>query len=296
MNTLPLSSSTANAASTVRFLIPWDDETVRDALATFARALGGEDAPVSLVQIDASCHLAGSPSCAMHESKDLPSPDRDAMPACANNIVETAERGDADVILIGTSCRPDGEFDCTCLPAQIALDSPVPVLLVRTSAIGQVFPPIIKRILVPFDGSPRAAHVLQFAARLAQQLALPVHLVMVLDPKQILPPAFVFDPDAEDMVAGFREDAHFALKQGELILDHASVICHSTLLYGPVIGSLKGMIESGDLVMMTTHGLGNAPHGSLGSVAARMISDIVDPLVIMRGIPAEDVVVQGRFA
>jgi len=183
------------------------------------------------------------------------------------------------------------------LPAQIALDSPVPVMLVRTShAGGQAFPPVLKRLLIPFDGSPRAAKVLHVAAQMAARLALPVHLVMVLDPKQILPPAFAYDPEAEDMIAGFRSDAHMSLKRGEHVFDLARVICHSSLLYGPVIGSLKEMIEPGDLVMMTTHGLGNAPHGRLGSVAARMIADIADPLVIMRGSRPVDVVVQGHFA
>ena len=299
MNAQPLSTRPPRSPSTsaIRILIPWDDEAVRDALVGFAQAIGGMDAAISLLPIDASCQLARGPILAMGDS-DAPQAHRhDAMPGCANTIVETAEKGAADLVLLGTSCQPGGEFDCTCLPAQIALDSPIPVMLVRTShSNGQAFPPSLKRLLVPVDGSPRAAHVLQFAARLAGRLALPVLLVMVLDPKQLLPPVFAYDPEVEDMIAGFRSDAHFALKQGELILDHASVTCHSSLLYGPVIGSLKEMIEPGDLVMMTTHGLGNAPHGRLGSVAARMIADIADPLVIARGTPPQDVVVQGHFA
>lgn len=292
-------TATIASATTIRMLIPWDDETVRNALVTFAHAIGGADASISLMRLDASCQLGRGAVPATPVSDDAGDAHHihGALPGCANDIVETAETGAADLILLGTSCEPGGEFDCTCLPAQIALDSPVPVMLVRTShAGGQAFPPILKRLLIPFDGSPRAAKVLQVAARLAGRLALPVHLVMVLDPKQILPPAFAYDPEAEDMIAGFRSDAHLALKQGEQVLDRARVICHSSLLYGPVIGSLKEMIEPGDLVVMTTHGLGNAPHGRLGSVAARMIADIADPLVIMRASPLVDVVVRGHFA
>ena len=45
---------------------------------------------------------------------------------------------------------------------------------------------------------------------------------------------------------------------------------------------------------MTTHGIGNAPRGRLGSVAARMVADIPAPLVIMRSSPPVDVAVDAH--
>ncbi|MGI8405440.1 MAG: hypothetical protein ACR2OE_11865 [Thermomicrobiales bacterium] len=109
-------TATSTTTTTLRMLIPWDDETVRDALVAFAHAIGGADASISLMRIDASCQLglgAVPPTPGSDFARDAHI--HDALPGCANDIVETAETGAADMILLGTSCQPGGEFDCTCL-------------------------------------------------------------------------------------------------------------------------------------------------------------------------------------
>jgi nucleotide-binding universal stress UspA family protein len=217
----------------------------------------------------------------------------DATTDPTSTIAAVAAEHAIDLILMATPCQTSRKLDPACLAAQIALDSPIPVMVVHFACDNlAAFPPSITRVLVPVDGSTRAAQALPVAGTLARRLGVPVQLVMVLDPKQVLPPAYADDSDATaTMVASLTHDAHWALIQAERILRSYQVEAGSDFLYGPVISSLEAAIDPGDVIVMTTHGIGGAPRGRLGSVAARLLADDPCPLVILRGSPQEEIVV-----
>lgn len=288
------------AESSLRILIPWDDDTVLDSLLAFARRMGGSNSHIMLLPTGTSGIEGG---VSRRASNTVPfeivqvSRDETRATISAVAIAGIAAQRAADVIVMATTCQPGGKLDCSCVATQIALDSPIPVMLLRWNRETQApFPSSITRLLILLDGSSRAIQSLPFATRLARRLRVGVHLVMVIDPAQVLPPAFARDPEAEDLIGGLREDAHCALKRAEHLLERQDVEVTSSLLYGPVIASIEEMIEPGDLVMMTTQGRGSTPHGRLGSVTARMIADVLDPLVVMRGTPLAEFVVQGYLA
>lgn len=117
-----------------------------------------------------------------------------------------------------------------------------------------------------------------------------MRFVVVIDPARGLPPAYAYDPDAAELLAGLKNEAHWALTQAEQLLTHQGVTVSSDLLFGPVGQSLQASIEPGDVVVMTTHGIGGAQRSRLGSVAARMVANVTTPLVIMRSSPPAEVI------
>jgi nucleotide-binding universal stress UspA family protein len=170
------------------------------------------------------------------------------------------------------------------------------MVLHRDPAAAEPFAPI-RRLVVPLDGSARAAQALPFTLRLARRLQLPVQLVMVIDPTRILPPAYAYDPEAmDDALTDLRETAHWALKQAESLMEREGTTVESVLLYGPVMTCIQSALNDGDIVLMTTHGVGRGSAGRMGSVAERMLQTVTTPLVIMRGMAPGEVVVEGYVA
>lgn len=285
-------------------LIPWDGQIPIEPLLTLASSIGGPEASLLLMPVAAGHVDIGG---AGHAS----SPDQDALATAwprlewlersdsanmAMEIVATAARRDADLIVMATACYPDGWIDSSCLAAQLALDSPAPVMVVHVEGDGATaFPPQIARLVILLDGSARAAQTLPVAASLARRLRVGVRLLMVIDPARVLPPAYAYDPDAmEQMVARLRGEAHGALTQAERQLAKDDVAVTSELLYGPVIETIEAAFQPGDVLVLTTHGLGSATQSQLGSVAAQLVADNPGPLVIMRAGHLASVVATGH--
>jgi nucleotide-binding universal stress UspA family protein len=282
-------------------LIPWDGLTELGQIVAFARLLGGQAANLTLLPLTPGCttehvfdvdSVTGRSDCgAVHppiEVLDLLDTSTDP----AFEITAIADKRNIDLILMATPCHPAGKLDPSCLAAQLALDSPIPVMVVHVDCDKpESCMPTVTRLIISLDSSSRARQALPFAAELAQRLCLPVQLLMVLDPKQILPPAYAYDPDAAgDMVAGLQHDAHRALTEAERFLLDREVVVTSELLFGPVISCLETSVQPGDLLVMTTHGIGQASQGRLGSVAAALVANPPGPLVIMRSSLPPDIV------
>lgn len=284
-----------------RIMIPWDGITELGQLVAFARLLGGEQCAPMLLPIAPSVEdddtLALAMAAGHLEQDDGLFPMEVLSPLSASGdpalgIANVAASHDTTFMLMATSCHPAGQLDPSCLAAQLALDSPIPVMVVHVDCDKpESCMPTVTRLIISLDGSSRARQALPFAAELAQRLCLPVQLLMVLDPKQILPPAYAYDPDAAvDMVAGLQHDAHRALTEAERFLQDREVVVTSELLFGPVISCLETSVQPGDLLVMTTHGIGQASQGRLGSVAAALVANPPGPLVIMRSSLPPDVV------
>lgn len=220
------------------------------------------------------------------ESIDLTSVGLDDLAA---TIERASPQDTAMVVLAVDEADRLGEHD----PARLALDSPVPVMVLRTANGEGPAPP--QRLVVPLDGSARAAQALPVACRIANHTGLPVHLVMVIDPSRVIPPAFAYDPDSWSVITELRSTAHWALRQAEEMLRAQGITVESSLLYGPVNACLQGELVPSDVVVMTTHGTGRA-RSAMGSVATRLLKTAPGPVVVHRGYDPGDVVVDGYEA
>lgn len=278
-----------DAGSPARILIPWDGLTPIKQVLAFARTIGGEDARLELLPV--APDGATVPPDVLGGSVTVLDSPRATSPAHA--IITVAASQKTDLILMATPCHPGAELDPGCLAAEIALDSPIPVMVVHFDCDDlTAFPPPVKRLLVPLDGSLRAAQAIPFAERLAHTMRLPVHLVTVIDLNRALPPAFAYDPEAAaTMNAELRGEAGWALRQAERMVSRNGVPVSSDILSGEVVPSLEAARQPGDVVVMTTHGIGTATRERLGSVAAHLVTETTMPLVIMRSSLPADVVV-----
>ncbi|MBA2776708.1 MAG: universal stress protein [Chloroflexia bacterium] len=299
MQTLP------SLAATFTILIPWDGSISVDALLTLARSMGGTESKLLLLPVtsghvddDGTNHLSSPNQEALVSTwSRVEWLERSDSASTATDIVATAARRNADLIIMATSCHADGAVDASCLAGQLALDSPTPVMVVHVEGEhSTASAPLITRLVVLADGSARAAQALPLAANLASRLDAPVRLLMVIDPARVLPPAYAYDPEASaEMVARLTGEAHEALTQAERQLTNNGVAVTSELLYGPVIESIEAAVQLGDVLVMTTHGLSGATQSQLGSVAARLVADNPGPLVIMRGSHLASVVATGHY-
>lgn len=279
----------------LRILVLWDNDALLGSTVSFVRGVTGEASRLMLQPVS---------SGPANDDSDTPPPRPDGggvemlerigqVADSVEEIVAIAEARSTDLIVIATTCCAAGAMDHSCAAAELALDSPIPVMLLRTHVLEDAALSEVRRVLVPLDGSARAAQALPLAGALARQLAIPVQFITVIDPARILPPAYAYDPDIRDtIVTDLSEMAHWALKQAERQLEGEGVVVRSSLLYGPVSTCIQSMIEPGDLLVMTTHGTGRAGARSLGSVAAKMVEQVMTPLVITRVQPQRDTVVE----
>ena len=187
--------------------------------------------------------------------------------------------------------RPDGGVDL----AVIALESPVPVMFLRGMDGDRVTHSTTKRILVPLDDSSRSLQVVPIAAGVARTTGMPVHLVTVIDPSRVLPPAYAYDPDPCEVVVRLRESARWALRQAEEPLVREGSPVESSLLYGPVNTVLQSAMAPGNTVIMTHRGAGMAPRKA-GSVARGVLRAASGPVIIHPGSDQGDNVVDGYEA
>jgi nucleotide-binding universal stress UspA family protein len=211
-------------------------------------------------------------------------------------ISEDAAAEDADMIVLMVHCDRDGCIDLETAFARLSLDSTIPVMLLRAPAGRPVSFPQPTRLVVPVDGSATAAQVLPLATRVAHATGLPVRFVMVIDPSRVIPAAYAYDPEAYGIISDLRQTAHWALNQAEDRLRREGIDAESDLLFGPVNACLGEVIGDGDVVVMSTHGSGSGRRRQFGSVAARILASVPQPIILMRASVQGDVVVDGYEA
>ncbi len=138
---------------------------------------------------------------------------------------------------------------------------------------------MLRRILVPLDGSPFAEEALPVALRLSQRDAAQLDLVMVQEPPLRDPK---FDQDLHRQRGAYLDLLFDRL--GERDWARGT----SALLTGRPVETLVERIQShgADLVVMTTHARSAARRAWLGSVADGLVRQSPVPVLLLR--PAEE--------
>jgi nucleotide-binding universal stress UspA family protein len=135
-------------------------------------------------------------------------------------------------------------------------------------------------ILLPTDGSPGAAEVLDHALAVATTQDATVHVLSVLDKRQYM--AASEETKAEVMQA-LEEKAARAIEDAQIRIEEAGVDCVTTTTEGVPHTEILEYAESHtDLVVMGTHGAtGPEQIATLGSTTERVVKGGDVPVLVV---------------
>ena len=162
--------------------------------------------------------------------------------------------------------------------------APVPVMVVRPGEASAQ--PVMRRLVVPLDGSPLSETALPVARSLAQRLALPVRLVTAVDPVSLVPsavaPALAFDAEIYDeTLATLRSEATSWLTEASKKLREAGIDASWEILSGSPYTAIIDAVQPGDVVVMASHGRSGVKRMLLGSVAEKLIRESTAPVLLV---------------
>jgi nucleotide-binding universal stress UspA family protein len=147
---------------------------------------------------------------------------------------------------------------------------------------------MLKKILVPLDGSKRAETILPHVEDLARRydksqvillrVAEPVPMTMYMSD-----PAPPLDPDAIDRVY---KDARKYLERLQARLQKKGIQAHVHVLLGPVVPTIVDLAaqQKVDLIALASHGRSGLSAFFYGSVAAGVLHRTDRPLLIVRSV------------
>lgn len=212
--------------------------------------------------------------------------------AAADEILETAEEREIDLILMASHRRGSAESLVDSVGYRVAQAATVPVMLVHEHD----GPPGLAesvahygRVIVPVDGSVRACAAVPVAVGLAQKLNLPLHLVRAVPAaNEVVPGDARTGPALPADGKGYQ--AFCALLRetlaGEAHTLHAcGVDASAALLTGPVVASILGVVTPHDILVMSSHGEGGVRPWLLGRVAQKLVTGTPSNVVV---VPVEE--------
>lgn len=222
----------------------------------------------------------------------------------AGQILQAAAQQSADLIAMATRGRGAlGRAIFGSVADRVVRTSPVPVLLIRPTATESTSETaVVRRLLVPLDGSDLAEAALPVAVRLAQRLDVPVRLIRATNsmmalatlsgssPFPVTPPAEIYDRLATDLEGA----ATTYLSEVATRLQGEGITTTWEVRGGSPYDEIVDASQPGDLLVLTSHGRGGVMRWLLGSVAERLVREAPGPVLLVpsanRG---DDAVVSG---
>jgi nucleotide-binding universal stress UspA family protein len=151
--------------------------------------------------------------------------------------------------------------------------------------------PDYRRMVVPLDGSALAERALPHAEALVGLTGAPLHLVRVVDPTHLgTPVGALLQTDAlawQLLLEDERIAARDYLERIERNLHDRLSVVTVEYRHGPAAQELVAAAQSGDLLIMTTHGRGGVARWFLGSVAEAVVRHATVPVLLVRATPPE---------
>jgi nucleotide-binding universal stress UspA family protein len=149
--------------------------------------------------------------------------------------------------------------------------------------------PLVRRLLVPLDGSALAEGALPVASEIAIRLAVPVRIVQAID----IPAAFAalagegmfeISPSGEvyqQMADALQQGARSTLQRAAARLEGEGVAQSWEILSGSPYVAIAEAGQSGDLIVMTSHGRSGVLRWLLGSVAEKLVREAPVPVLLV---------------
>jgi len=146
---------------------------------------------------------------------------------------------------------------------------------------------VIKRVLVPLDGSELAERALVVAGDLAESLSATIILARVVPPPvagRFYAPSL---PERLDEAHTQEAEAYLASTAERLRQDRLTV--ETRLLRGQVAPILvaEAMRDRCDLIAITSHGMSGLGSQVFGSVAQKLLYSAPCPVLVVRSVPEE---------
>jgi nucleotide-binding universal stress UspA family protein len=140
------------------------------------------------------------------------------------------------------------------------------------------------KILVPLDGSKRAARIIPHVEELAKRYKAKVIFLQVVEYKTVptTEGAFISLSSQELEEAKKQAEKHLKGLQGEF--REKNIECRTHVTYGPVVEGIINLAEKEgvDLIALASHGRGGLSRVFYGSVAAGLLHRVDRPLLIIR--------------
>lgn len=298
-----------------RILVPLDGSPRSAQALTYVQTVVRSGSEVILLRVmpeidaigDQHCHQAGAADegrrrlhqHALRELHQAADRVREAVPgACVEVVVADGDpsaeilRAAADlgvglIVMASEGFGMTGSSGLGSVADRVARTAPVPVLVVRGRTAGSGdLPSMIRRIVVPLDGSDRAARALEVAEDLARRLRAPILLLSVVDVATAGLPALshdvVYSQDLyRELFADVQLDAQRTLDRAGARLLLRGFTVDSRLLAGPAAATIMEATGPGDVVVMTSRGRGGARRWPIGSVAEKVIASGPVPVVLV---------------
>jgi nucleotide-binding universal stress UspA family protein len=208
----------------------------------------------------------------------------------AESIADYARTSAIDLVVLTTHGRGVlSRFWIGSVADRLVRQLEQPMLLVRPHASrGVPSVAMLRRILIPLDGSPLAATVIGPATRLGELLGAKFTLfrAVVLPPPVWLPfPGIVVAPEVPSATTAQQLDATRYLHEiaQRLRLKGLEVATAVEVADDPVAAIAQHAEDhAADLIALATHGYGGATRFLLGSVADKLLRTATVPLLVWR--------------
>lgn len=205
----------------------------------------------------------------------------------AEQILQVARELGVGLIVMTTHGRGAlGRWAFGSVADTVTRMAPVPVMVIRPRDDDAGAIPVMRRVVVPLDGSPLAERALPTAQALAQQLNAPVHLITAIDLTSLLPveliPTVAFDASLyAETAAKLQADAETWLARAAEQLQRVGVTATWEVLSGSPFLVISDAVTPGDVLVLASHGRSGAKRWLLGSVTEKLIREAPVPVVLV---------------
>jgi nucleotide-binding universal stress UspA family protein len=207
--------------------------------------------------------------------------------SAASELLATSQSG--DLLVMATHGRSGlGRWFLGSVAEAVLRRAAVPILLVRASEPAPALA-IVRRLVVPLDGSPLAEQALPVAIDLATRLQVPTHLVTVIEGSGTMPldlaATAVSASRSAETVTRLQAEAQARLAGPAARLEHAGVATSTEVRHGVPGFTIVALTQPGDLIVMTSHGRTGLERWFLGSVAESVVRQATVPVLLVRAAP-----------
>jgi nucleotide-binding universal stress UspA family protein len=205
----------------------------------------------------------------------------------AETIVNVAERHEVAMIAMATHGYSGlRRWTLGNITDKVVQASPVPTFVVRASATPPAHEPVLRRVLVPLDGSPLARQALPIACELARRAHGELVLCTVVRTEGWGGPAFLPTPEEQASERAARskqlleEAAPFMAELQDQQVPVTPIVAFDTTVAEAIIDAVEQ--HEADLVVMATHGYSGLRRWVLGSTADKLLHACPKPLLLVR--------------
>ena len=140
-------------------------------------------------------------------------------------------------------------------------------------------------ILVPLDGSQRAERILPHVEALAEKFGSQIILLQVIEPLVIgVSPYDAGSFYVAEEIQRRNEEANSYLAKLQSQLQEKKIAAQAYVEYGPVVATILELSSkyNADLIALASHGRTGMARVFYGSVAAGILNQATQPLLIIR--------------